>query len=421
MSGRPALARLTPLPGRLIAGGRLLALAACTQPSTPAAPVPGPLVLGTLIPRTGDLAHLGPAEDAGVQLAVKDIDAGGGVLGLPVTLVDGDSGDAFSSVASQTVDRLIGRKVTAVVGATGSAVTLTVVDKVVGAGIAEVSPGDASAQLAGYPDRGLYFRIVPPDTFEAAALASTIFAAGHRTLSVLAVRDPSAAGYAAALAADFRKAGGRVLSSVEYDGQATDLSGPAGQMAVSGGSADVVIGMGETSGIVLDLVKANAGPDVVPLYVTDLAPWATLAQGLTAAQSAGITGIRPGAAADPAFLARLAAQAPDLKDVGYAAQSYDATVLIALAADVARSVRGHDIAAALPGVTTGRSVCTAYAQCLALVKAGRTIAYAGQAGAVRLDSQGEPMDGTVGVYRFGVDGKVSPVGTYRSGTFRRAG
>ena len=388
--------------------------------SAPAARVPGPLVLGTLIPRTGDLAHLGPAEEAGVQLAVKDINAAGGVLGQPVSVVDGDSGDGFSSVASQTVDRLLGRRVTAVVGATGSAVTLTVVDKVVGAGAVEVSPGDASTRLTGYPARGLYFRIVPPDTFEAAVLASTIIAAGHRTLAVLAVRDPSASGYATALEADFVRAGGRVLASIEYDGQAADLSGPAGQMAVAGASADVVIGMGETSAIVHDLVKANAGPDVVPLYVTDLAPWATLAQGLTPAQSAGITGIRPGAGTDPAFLARLRAQSPDVRDFGYAAQSYDATVLIALAAQMAGSVRGRDIAAALPGVTHGQTACSTFVLCLAQVKAGRTIAYVGQAGAVHLGAQGDPLDGSVGVYRFGADGVVSPVRIYRSGTFPAA-
>jgi branched-chain amino acid transport system substrate-binding protein len=191
-------------------------------------------------------------------------------------------------------------------------------------------------------------------------------------------------------------------------------------MAVAGASADVVIGMGETAGIVRDLVKANAGPDVVPLYVTDLAPWATLAQGLTPAQSAGITGIRPGSAVDPAFVARLSAQSPDVRDFGYAAQSYDATMLIALAAQIAGSVRGRDIAAALPGVTTGHSACTTFVQCLAQVKAGQTIAYVGQAGAVRLGAQGDPLDGAVGVYRFGADGVVSPVGTYQSGTFPAA-
>jgi branched-chain amino acid transport system substrate-binding protein len=141
-----------------------LVLAACTQPSAPVSqPTAGPLVLGTLLPMTGGFDHVGPAEDAGVQLAVADIDKAGGVLGRPVTVIDSDSGDSFSSVASQSVDRMLAKKVDVIVGATGSAVTLTVIDKVVGAGVALVSPGDASDKLTGYPDRSLYARIVPPD------------------------------------------------------------------------------------------------------------------------------------------------------------------------------------------------------------------------------------------------------------------
>ena len=40
---------------------------------------------------------------------------------------------------------------------------------------------------------------------------------------------------------------------------------------------------------------------------------------------------------------------------------------------------------------------------------------------MRLDKDGEPLSGTVGVYRFGADGTYPPVGTYVSGTFPAAG
>ena len=41
----------------------------------------GVLTIGSLLPSTGDLAFLGPPEFAGVDLAVKDINEAGGVLG----------------------------------------------------------------------------------------------------------------------------------------------------------------------------------------------------------------------------------------------------------------------------------------------------------------------------------------------------
>ena len=39
----------------------------------------GTLTVGTLLPQTGDLAFLGPPEFAGVQTAIDDINAAGGV------------------------------------------------------------------------------------------------------------------------------------------------------------------------------------------------------------------------------------------------------------------------------------------------------------------------------------------------------
>jgi ABC-type branched-subunit amino acid transport system substrate-binding protein len=211
------------------------------------------------------------------------------------------------------------------------------------------------------------------------------------------------------------------VASVEYDGRSTDFAAAAAQVAAAAPQAVVVIGTGEAKAVVAALVKAHVGPDVAPLYLSDLALWPGVVQGLTPAQTVGVTGVRPGAAPSTDFLARLAAQAPDLVDVGYAAQTYDATVLVALAAVAAHSTQGKAIAAALPALTTGESTCTVYAQCLALVRSGRSIAYVGQAGPVRLDSSGEPLDGTMGVYTFGAGGTYPPVGTYVTGTFPAAG
>src|SRR5215218_7629446 len=44
----------------------------------------GVLHVGTFLPQTGDLAYLGPPEFAGVDLAIKEINDAGGVLGKPV-------------------------------------------------------------------------------------------------------------------------------------------------------------------------------------------------------------------------------------------------------------------------------------------------------------------------------------------------
>ncbi|MFC7571979.1 ABC transporter substrate-binding protein [Klenkia terrae] len=127
----------------------------------PAGATGAPLVIGTLLPETGNLAFLGPPEVAGVQLAINDINAAGGVLGQPVQLVTGDSGDASTDTATQTVDRLLQSGVNAIIGAASSGVSLTVIDTITGAGVLEFSPANTSDQFTTYNDQGLYFRTAP--------------------------------------------------------------------------------------------------------------------------------------------------------------------------------------------------------------------------------------------------------------------
>src|ERR1700712_4679274 len=52
------------------------------------------LVVGTILPITGSLAYLNPPEQAGVGLAVSDINAAGGVAGKMACVLATDSGDS---------------------------------------------------------------------------------------------------------------------------------------------------------------------------------------------------------------------------------------------------------------------------------------------------------------------------------------
>jgi hypothetical protein len=76
----------------------------------------GALVIGAVVPLTGASAALGAAELAGVELAARDIDEAGGVLGKPVVVVPGDAGDASSTRGAETVAGLRSRGVDAIVG-----------------------------------------------------------------------------------------------------------------------------------------------------------------------------------------------------------------------------------------------------------------------------------------------------------------
>ncbi|MDQ3030427.1 MAG: ABC transporter substrate-binding protein, partial [Actinomycetota bacterium] len=141
----------------------------------------GTLTLGTLLPETGSLAFLGPPEFAGVDLAVQDINEAGGVLGEDVEVIDGDSGDTTTDIANQTVDRLLSQDADAIIGAASSGVSLTVIDKITGAGVVQFSPANTAPDFTDYDDNGLYFRTAPSDVLQGQVLAEVIAEEGIGT------------------------------------------------------------------------------------------------------------------------------------------------------------------------------------------------------------------------------------------------
>ncbi len=76
------------------------------------------LKLGTALPQTGNLAFLGPPEEAGVALAVDEINAAG--KGLTIDLTWGDSGDTDNKAYDTEIPRLLNAGVQAIVGAASS-------------------------------------------------------------------------------------------------------------------------------------------------------------------------------------------------------------------------------------------------------------------------------------------------------------
>ena len=232
----------------------------------PAYAAPGatgePLVIGTLLPLTGNLAFLGPPEVAGARLAVNDINAAGGVLGQPVQLVEGDSGDASTDTATQTVDRLLQGGANAIIGAASSGVSLTVIDRITGSGVVQFSPANTSDQFTDYNDNGLYFRTAPPDTLQARALSDLIINDGNNTVGIMALNDP----YGTGLMENTRQnliAAGLAEDSVQtltYDPQAANYDAEIQQMVDFAPDAVVVIGFEESARIIEGLNSQGIGP-----------------------------------------------------------------------------------------------------------------------------------------------------------------
>jgi len=224
--------------------------------------VGGPLKIGTLLPQTGSLAFLGPPEFAGVNLAVQEVNAEKGVNGKPVTVVNGDSGDASTDIANGTVDKAIQAGVSVIIGAASSSVSLKVIDKITSAGIVEISPANTSDKFTTYNDKNLYFRTAPPDTLQARALADTIIQDGTKKLGVLVLNDAYGTGLADNLVKNLEEAGIKSDSIVKkiYDPKATDFSSEIGAVKQLNPDGIVVIGFDESATIIKQLNEQGIGP-----------------------------------------------------------------------------------------------------------------------------------------------------------------
>ncbi len=373
----------------------------------------GELVIGTLLPQTGSLAFLGPPEFAGVDLAIKDINAAGGVLGKPVRVQHSDSGDTTTNIASQSVDRLLGNKVDAIIGAASSGVSFTVIDKITGAGVVHFSPANTSPDFTNYNDKGLYFRTAPSDVLQGRVMGDLVLGDGHTSVAIMALQDPYGEGLAENVQKSVDGGGGEVVERVIYDPKAANYSAEVGKIKAAQPEALVLIGFEETKKIIPELISQGIGPDKVSLYLVD-GNLADYSGDFNPGTLAGTKGTLPGAKTGEQFQQQLLQMNPKLKDFSYAPESYDATVLTALAAEAAKSDSGQAIAGKLVEVSKGGEKCSSFTKCQKLLADGTDIDYDGQSGPVEFSDKGDPTEATIGIYEYGADNKYKNV-DYRSG------
>ncbi len=229
----------------------------------------GVFKVGTLLPETGSLAFLGPPEFAGAELAINEINEAGGVLDTPAELSQGDSGDTTTDIANSTTDRLLSENVDLIVGAASSSVSLTVIDKITGAGVAMFSPANTSKKFSDYDDKGLYFRNAPSDILQGATLADVVLGDGVTNVFILALDDDYGTGLVDDFTAAFEAGGGEVIDAVIYDPAAQTFDAEVGQAASADAEGILLIGFEESSRILTVMVEQGIGPNDVPVYGSD--------------------------------------------------------------------------------------------------------------------------------------------------------
>jgi ABC-type branched-subunit amino acid transport system substrate-binding protein len=353
----------------------------------------GVLNIATVLPETGNLAFLGPPEFAGAELAIQEINEAGGVLGAEVTLDQGDSGDTSTDIANQTVDRQLAAGADAFIGAASSGVSFTFIDKLVENCKIHFSPANTSPDFTTYADDGLYFRTAPSDVLQGRVLADLMIEEAITTASFMALQDPYGEGLLQYSTEPFADSGGEIVDSFTYDPQAAEFSAEVDRVVSGDPEALVIIGFEETSKILTSLFEAGFTQESgKKIFLVDGNVGNALGEQLPTGSMEGIRGTLPAAEISGDFQERLLAVDPELIDFSYGPETYDAVVIVALAAAIAGTDNPAEVAAQINGVTRDGEVCETFADCIALIDAGTDIDYDGPSGPQTFGPEGEPTE-----------------------------
>lgn len=158
------------------------------------------LTIGTLLPRSGALGAFGDAMDNGVKLAVSEINQSGGVLGKKLAVVSCDDGTDANQAERAAHHLADVANVQAIIGAGASGVTIEAFNRVAKAArILMMSPSATSPAISNLTDDGLLWRTAPSDAVQGRAIAEYILRRGYSKVAIVNRNDAYGNGLSAAI------------------------------------------------------------------------------------------------------------------------------------------------------------------------------------------------------------------------------
>jgi len=346
--------------------------------------------IGAIVPMTGDLQAYGETTLNGIRLAEKEINAAGGKL----TVVVGDTQTAPQSGVDAAQKLVSIEKVSAMVGALSSGVTIPIAQSVSAVvGVPQISGASTSPVISTLEDNDFLFRTVPSDAGQGVALAQVTKERGIESVAIMYVNNDYGKGLADSFQAAFEAVGGTVTQSVGFEKNQASYRGELQNAA--GGDADhlVLIAYPESGQTILR--QSLEGGVFSKFIFTDGLKAPELVAALGAEYLNGTFGTTAKSLESQGgthFAEAWAAEYGAASDKPYHDTAYDAVYLLALAAVKAGSTDPVAVRDALRDVANppGEVVYPGeYAKAVELLNAGTDIDYEGAAGSQNFDSNGD--------------------------------
>jgi len=358
---------------------------------------------------------LGQEQLQGIQLAIDEINAGGGVLGSTLKLANRDDRSTAEG-GMEAASALMAWKVPAVIGAIASSSTLAAGKLTSPAGIVQIAPSSTSPLIttSNATTTPLLFRACPSDALQGKLLAKRARERGFTRAAIIHVPGAYGQGLADVFAGDFTAQGGQMTDVVEYvEGQKSYVDTLMG-IYQKNPEAVLVVAYGDDAAQMVRDYNTNFSSKQTFFYFTDslqVPSFVTLAGG-----SSGFTfqheGTGPAAPQTQAYeIYRKAFKAKyntESNSGVFTQNAYDSVYLLAAAMEAAGASSGF--APKLGEISAGgmKFGPQQWSALRAAIKAGADVDYQGASGDVDLDANGDviaPYD----VWKVGSDGQIQIV------------
>ena len=397
----------------LLGAAAMALIGAAAAPGAARADEPAALRIGLLMDMSSGSAEVHRDRQRAFELAIRHVNEGGGVFGLPVAVAIADT-TAEPETAVAAARRLVEVEgVHAIVGPNASANALPIAARVIGpAAIPTVSFSATSPELTAVADNDFLFRTALSDVSQGPVLARVARERGFDNVGLLHVDDPWGRGLAGAFEAAW---GGALVSIPVARGQAGFLA-ELRESAGRGAQALVVIAF-ETAA--LTMVREAIDNRLYDRFVFgDAAKRLSLVRSIGGADLGGMYGTGPAtapeSAASAAWETAYVAEYGKLPVLAYVKETYDATVALALAAQAAGRLDGAAIRDRLRAVGSGPGTVAnagpaGVAAALRVLAGGGEVDYEGASGSIDWDANGDLRRGHVGIWRFTEDERIEEV------------
>ncbi|WP_172331235.1 ABC transporter substrate-binding protein [Mangrovicoccus sp. HB161399] len=377
--------------------------------------------VGMVMELTGPAGVYGQAGAKAIEMAFRDINEAGGVLGCEIVTDTRDSQSQGNVAVDQATQLVNIGHVPVVIGGIISSVSIPILTSVTGPGkVVQVSPASSSPTLtqlgADGKTGGYFFRTITSDALQGTAAAQYAIDQGMKKLAIIHVNNDFGVNMMREFSKTFEALGGEITSVTPYNERQANYSAEANAAMAGDPEALYLISYPVDGATIARAWISNGGPQ--KFLLNDGMNSEDFVTAVGAKYLGGAYGTSSGTAETAstayfydnfeAFSGGIAPDAPA------ADRSYDAGAIVALAIAQAGEADPAKIRDAIPQVTgtEGTPVHAGpeeFRKALDLIAAGEKIRYEGVIGPVAFDRYGD-ITGPFRLWKI-TDGAIETTGT----------